>query len=448
MQSRRDQVQAQAYVRSRMINALVVADPDVADSPHRPLGTGTFGGLLVAALVTVGCTIYGFVRPGGATTWQTPGSLIVEKETGSRYVFTGDRLRPVLNYASARLLLGADASVVSVSQSSLGSVPHGQPVGIPGAPDALPAPGGAAGQVWTVCASVAVDRGGDTVTATTLAVTAATGSAAALGPGEGVLVTSGDRDYLLWNGKRSRLAEEWMAKVIGAGAPAVPVSAAFLRAVPAGPDVTVPDPGAPGEVPAVGGRPRETGDLFTVRAEGVADRYYQLRAGGLVALTPFAYALAAAASSSPGEALGLDALASVPVAPAAATGLPVAMPRIAAALPTGRAWCVRRGPAGVAIVADRPGTARDAVTDGLGVTRTDRTADAVSVAAGGGGLFAAGRPGQAVGSSRYLVTDAGVKYPVPSADAAQRLGYDTPAAAPPELLDLLPTGPQLGAGPG
>ena len=49
------------------------------------------------------------------------------------------------------------------------------------------------------------------------------------------------------------------------------------------------------------------------------------------------------------------------------------------------------------------------------------------------------------GSSVYLVTDQGVRYPVGGPDAAKALGYGgvRAAAAPSALLALFPTGPAL-----
>src|SRR5204862_174540 len=76
----------------------------------------------------------GVVSPGGSTAWREPGAIIVEKETGSRFLLVDGVLRPVLNLASARLLAGAEAPVRSVSGKSLAGVPHGAAVGIPGAP--------------------------------------------------------------------------------------------------------------------------------------------------------------------------------------------------------------------------------------------------------------------------------------------------------------------------
>ncbi|MFC5945599.1 type VII secretion protein EccB [Micromonospora harpali] len=89
-------------------------------------------------------------------------------------------------------------------------------------------------------------------------------------------------------------------------------------------------------------------------------------------------------------------------------------------------------------------TASGIVRGGVGVTRTPRTADAVAVAPGLGGLLVAGRGGEP-GTGYYLVTDAGVKYPLAGGAVAERLGYP-PANATvvsPDLIDLLPTGPTL-----
>jgi type VII secretion protein EccB len=458
MPSRRDQVQAQSIVQNRMVCALVSGDPDAADNPHRPLGTGTIGGLLVATLIIVGFAVYGYLRPGGATTWQNPGSVVIEKETGSRYVYVQGRLRPILNYASARLLLGADAKTVTVSAKSLATVPHGQPVGIPGAPDTLPT-AAAATSVWSVCAPVAVDRVGQQDTATTLSIApAATGTP--LPDDRAVLVSSGGEQYMIHGGHRLRLGAPWIARILGADRAAVPVPANWLRIVPAGPDLVAPQPGRRGaQGPVIGGTPRKVGDLFLVRGAGDTVRYYQLRSDGLAVLNPLQYVLAGADPAGvhggqPPEPVEVTAAAlnAVRTAPAvAADQVPATVPAIADAPPNGTAWCLRQPINGAApqITVDRPAPAVDAVVDGYQLTRTDRTADAVSVAAGQGGLFAAGRFGQPAGPGWFVVTDAGVKYPVANAATAERLGFaGGPRPAPPELLDLLPTGPRLGAGAG
>ncbi|GLY93152.1 type VII secretion protein EccB [Actinoplanes sp. NBRC 103695] len=460
MQSRRDQVQAQSFVWSRLVTALVVADADASENPNRRMVVGTVSGILVAALVVAGFTVYGLLKPGGASSWQKPGVLVVEKESGSRYLYAGGKLRPVLNYTSARLLFPAEPKVVSVSRRSLADVPHGQPLGIVGAPDAIPAAGRVAGQVWTVCAASAKDQTGRTTTATTLAITGPDApSAAGPGPDEAVLASAGDRRFLLWRGYRLRLMTAWLPRVLGADGPGLPVEDSWLETVPAGPDLaplTVAGRGSAG--PAIDGQPSRIGELFTARDANGVERNYLLRADGLAPLGSLAHAIATADPETarlyggpvrPRE-ISLAGLAQMAAsqAPVLPEGIPGDLPRIIGQAPSGTTWCARHrmSDGRVELAADRPVSTTGLVVDGIALRRTTRTATAVSVAAGQGGLVAAGRFGQALGAVRYLVTDAGVKYPVTDTDSAARLGFaatDT-RPVPPRLLDLLPTGPALG----
>jgi type VII secretion protein EccB len=459
MQSRRDQVQAQSYVLGRLTSALVAAEPEAAENPHRRLLIGTVAGTLIAALVVAGFAVYGFLRPGGATSWRKPGTVVVEKETGSRYVLVDGRLRPVLNYSSALLLFGKKPAVTSVSAASLRSVPRGQSVGIVGAPDALPAPTALAGANWTVCAVAGRDAAGTLATATTLTVDRSP-AGPALGPDQGVVARApGGETFLVWRGRRFALTQTWLTRVFGYdGAPA-PVEPGWLDQLPAGSDIgplAVPGRGEPG--PVVDGAQTQIGQLFVARIAGTAERHYLLQRDGLSQLTPTGVAVV---SSDPETARAYGARPVVPteLTAAALAGLPGSKeavlpgdlpetpPAVASAGP-GRVWCVRGGEAGgaVRLTAEAPlPPGAVAVGDGVGVTRTARTATAVGVAAGVGGLVRLGRPGQAPGTSYFVVTDAGIKYPLADPSVAEALGYPTSVAATvsPALLELLPTGPLL-----
>ncbi|HEY6497613.1 MAG TPA: type VII secretion protein EccB, partial [Trebonia sp.] len=84
-----------------------------------------------------------------------------------------------------------------------------------------------------------------------------------------------------------------------------------------------------------------------------------------------------------------------------------------------------------------------------GVTGAASDADLVGVASGGGALV---QPLTAAGAATgplYLVTDAGVRFAVPTTDEAAALGYQASQAArlPAALLGLLPTGPSLNLAP-
>ena len=68
--------------------------------------------------------------------------VFLEKGSGARYVYlkSDDRLHPVLNYTSGLLIANAQApKLMSTSAERLATVPLGDPLGIPDAPDSLPA---------------------------------------------------------------------------------------------------------------------------------------------------------------------------------------------------------------------------------------------------------------------------------------------------------------------
>ncbi|TCB95427.1 type VII secretion protein EccB [Micromonospora zingiberis] len=460
MQTRRDQVQAQSYVLGRLTAALVSGEPDGLESPHRRMIVGSICGLLVAALCVAGFAIFGMLSPGGATKWRGPGVLVLEKETGTRYVYVGGELRPVLNYASARLIFEREPTVVSVSRDSLRDVPQGQPVGIVGAPDTLPPAGTVAKQVWTVCAPGVRDRAGTLSTATTLTIELAAASRRnrPLGPDKAIVATAGDDSFLIWRGNRLRLARPWLARVFGLERGGVEVEAGWLDSVPAGPDLApIPVSGRGSQGPTVDGRRTRVGELFVARTTGAPERRYLLLPDGLAELTPVAYTIIAAdpettklyggGAVTPVE-LSPAALAQIPISRRAVlpTGVPESPPALAQ-LPDGTAWCVRHTMADgrVEIVADMPPTSVAVVSDGAGMTRTSRTATRIAVQPGVGGLMLAGRLDQAAGAGLYLMTDGGVKYPLASVKAAEQLGYPPGGArqVPRRLLELVPTGPVL-----
>ena len=154
MQTRRDQLAAYRYSVRRVMTALMGSDPEQAEQPMRRVASATLAGILVAVLGLTGAGFYGKLRGGSPSTWQRSDVLIVERETGSRYVWTGSELRPVLNYTSARLLLRQpDVHTVKVSRSAIAGARRGAPVGIAGAPDSLPDARHVVTAPWSVCAT-------------------------------------------------------------------------------------------------------------------------------------------------------------------------------------------------------------------------------------------------------------------------------------------------------
>ncbi|MGW1550878.1 type VII secretion protein EccB, partial [Streptomyces sp. NPDC002346] len=288
MQSRRDQVQAHLFQMGRLTSGMLRANPDHLETPGGRTNRGMIFGLVIGVVAVLVSALWGLFSPGGSTSWRAEGTLVLEKDTGNRYVYDQGRLRPVLNYASARLLLGGDMKSATVGSSSTKDVPHGPPVGIPGAPDYLPGSAGLLSSPWQVCAATTRQTSGEVVVRTRLALGAAKGERP-LGPGEGLLVEGpdGSRSVLL-GGERHLLDEATGAATsLGYGsAVAHPVSAAFLVALPAAADLAapaVPGRGEPG--PALDGRPTRIGQVFKVEVPGATSQFHLLLREGLTPLT-------------------------------------------------------------------------------------------------------------------------------------------------------------------
>ncbi|MGW7443008.1 type VII secretion protein EccB [Kitasatospora sp. NPDC054795] len=464
MQSRRDQVQAHLFVMSRLASGMLRAEPDAPDTPTGRTTRGTMTGLAVGVLIGLGVTVYGVIRPGGGDGWAKPGTLVVVEETGARYLSIGGQLHPVLNDTSARLLAGEQMTVRQVSRASIADAPRGAPVGIVGAPDGLPPAADLAGGTWLVCATAQPGPTGAPVPKLALLVDPAA-EGRALAPGQGLLVAAPDGStHLLWQGQRLRVdtANQALQALGYGGATPFPVPAGVLNALPAGPDLAAPAVARRGEAgPALGGKPTRIGQLF----EAPGGAHYLLTKDGLAPLTPTLYALLLGDPRTQKEAYGSAAPAPAPIgaldlaghsAPGGPPppGLPEAPPTLVAplhgegvcadlhtgagapttavtVLPGGRAYEGRppAAPAGPA-----SGTAGAACT----------VADRIAVRPGRGALVRA-LSGAGAGGTEYLVTEAGVRYPLPSAAVVKQLGYGgaTPVAVPAAVVALLPAGPGL-----
>ncbi|WP_455356644.1 type VII secretion protein EccB [Streptomyces sp. SYSU K217416] len=462
MQSKRDQVQAHMFVMGRLTSGMLRADPDAPESPQGRTNRGVVIGVVIAVLLSAGSFVLGLLKPGTKDSWRTAGTLVVNRDTGSRYLYLEGRLRPVRNYASARLLAGADMKAVAVGSGSLRGTPHGSPVGISGAPDALPGSADLDTGPWQVCSG-----SGTGSTGTTVAV-GAPADATGLPTGQGMLVTGPDKaGYLLWRGSKLRLDEDSRAReALGYGStPRLAVSAAFLNALPSGPDLRAPGHlGMGQDGPSLGGRQSRIGQVFRVTVPGSAERYYLLRKEGLAPLTATGAALVLGDPETRekvyrGKAamvptLGADVL-SAHLAPGAGEraedpDLPPAPPQ-AVALGEDRTVCVRvepgeRGPR-ISVALTQTGIlgpASQAPPEGL--TPACMPVGTITVRPGGGSLVRAlGASGSKVGTTVYLVTDTGMKYRVGTADALGALGYSQNQARglPAPLLAMLPTGPDL-----
>jgi len=442
--TQKDRIQAYQFLRRRLVSALVAADANDPVSPSKRLVLGTAIGVAVTVLASAVFGIIGLLAPARAEKWREGGQVIVEKETGARFVMGADGLlHPVLNYASARLLAGSDGgATVTVPAKTLSGVPRGTGVGIAGAPDSLPATSRLHRGPWTRCTRHSPDRpAGDAPISTVLLGRSAPGVALR---GDQAIVAglpTGER-FLLVGGHRHRLPDQPAVVALGlSSAEIVDVAPPWLNTIPAGRDlrtVTIPRVGQAG--PVVGATPTRigqvlstgAGELYLVRAEGLAvttETEAWLMLGG-----------PGGAAAYPGDRPHPLPVAAADVAAAprvaAEHGYPARLPRPVPISPhatvcADREWIsVSTGlPAGAApVTMNAPGAATE-----------------VSVPGGHGAVVAEQPAPGASSGTVYVITDTGMKYPVSGAEARAALGYGGvgPVGVPAAVLALFPTGVTL-----
>jgi type VII secretion protein EccB len=471
VQTRRDQVQAYRFAQARLQSALLVADPDRPEPPQRRAGLAIFSGIMISVIVLAGVGIFGLIKKGGKDSWQDASVISVEKETGTRYIYKDGVLHPVLNYASARLILNqADVSVEHISQASLADAPRGLTLGLEGLPDSLPGTDHLVSGPWTVCSSSA--SGSPTVT---MAV-GVPSIGDSLGENEAVLVQTPDEAYyLVWRNTRMRIPD---LNTVGAAfnyepGRAVNVSSAWINSVRAGPDFAVRKPAGFGEATSyqVGDQGSVLiGQLFeTESGGGVDSRYYIATRSGLALVPNTAGRLILAdkgmdpsGKGRPPESIRVSTAdirdvisrSEVSVFDAA---LPQEQAQMKQAIVDGggggeAALCSAYQPNEASAFATTVSlTTAEALPRNVtqGWTVNDEQVNVV-VASGQGAVVRNlphdGRPG----ISWFVVTDIGAKFQVLPSDGSidhtlQILGYSgvTAVNVPDELLRLLPSGPNL-----
>jgi type VII secretion protein EccB len=460
--SRQDQLQSYQFTVQRVVAAIVARDADPIRSPTRRLAGAALAGVLVGALCLAAVAVYGVLAPGGGTAWRNQGAIVVEKETGARYVYLDGALHPVLNYASALLIAGTAsggstvAAPVSVSRGALDGVPRAARLGIPGAPDSLPPTNRLLSGAWTVCASPAAGS--------SLYIGQSPAGGRPLGAGDGLLVRAPSGDvWLVWHGYRHELSDFALGALAWRGEPVVPVAPALLGAVPEGPALTPP------AVPGVGGPSRapssRAGQVFVVRPQGGAPQYLVAVPDGLAPISQVQANLllaqpqiAAVQGRTGAIELSTGAYTAAPAATAltptaGAQAPPLTMPSLARSSTVDGQLCASTGDPRTAptISVDVPATApagspsapQDASPGGSG--GGSGGVDRVIVPPGRGAIVEALASPDAPTGALCLITDLGVRYPLPGAQVLGPLGYQgiTPVPEPASLVALLPSGRAL-----
>lgn len=150
MASKSELLQAQAFNRRRLQTAFTSGAPGGRELPPGKPMRGVVVSIALGILTIIVSLLIGTFTGSLPKGWGD-GSIIVVQGEGSRYVALSDTLYPVKNLASARLLVGT-TKITSVPASKLDGIARDpSPVGIDGAPDYLPAPDRQYDGAWLSC---------------------------------------------------------------------------------------------------------------------------------------------------------------------------------------------------------------------------------------------------------------------------------------------------------
>jgi type VII secretion protein EccB len=439
------EISGHRFLRRRLECALLGIDLRAVNESIRAPAQSLTVGFVLAVLVLAGCLVLALLRPQSRA---ATAPIVMERQSGALYVRLGDTLHPVLNLASARLIMKTNANPAPMAASAFGSDKLGPLLGIPGAPQFLGKPLEESESQWTVC---------DTADGTTVIVGGETQSDV-LRRDQALLVTptTGGSTYLLFDGRRAVVNPDdaAVARALGLdGQTPVPVSASLLNLIPETPPITAP------RIPDIGKRGPDSLPGFPVgsvlrMARSIGDEYYVVLTDGVQRIGQLAAELVRF-SDSQGSRTAVSVAPDIIRATKSVTRLSVsdfpdrAVPQSVAA---GTTVCARWahaasgnatvsfslgglpvpvGQAPVALAqADGKGPAIDAVYLPPG-----RVAYVRSTSLSGGDARA---------GARYLISDTGVRFGVHDDDAATDLGLPvTMVAAPWPILAKLPAGPDL-----
>ncbi|MEU4570199.1 type VII secretion protein EccB [Micromonospora sp. NPDC023956] len=449
MPSRQDQLHSYQFTVQRAVAALVLRETDPAVSPFRRPAGAALASVLVAVIALGGAALYGLVT-GGGSGWRDERAVVVEKESGARFVYRDGKLHPVSNYASALLIIGAErAKTVLVSRRSIEGVPRGLPLGIPDAPDSLPAVGRLTTAPWTVCSVTGADP---TPPRSVLLVGVAARQGRPLGD-DAVLLRHPDGSlHLVWHRHRHRLRDvnRVLAALAATRQRAVPVAPALLDSLPAGPDLAPLDlPGLGEPSDAVAGA--DIGDVHLVANSGGGRQYVVVDRDGVAGITELqASLLLARTGQGDPRPLTLGRFARLPklpdLVPAGPTAPPTSPPRLAR--PDPGAICGQVGDDGgvreVRVGATVP--EQGAVPVGGGSDpATGVVADHVVVEPGRAAVVESVAAPGATGGAVSVVTDLGRRHVLASTEVLGMLGYPgvRPVRLPAGLVSLVPAGSPL-----
>jgi ESX secretion system ATPase EccB len=452
MQSRRDLYQAHQLMTQRASLALLRGEPDIPDQPLRRLNVAAISSVLVGVIAVALFAILGLLGHGSPAVQDQPGTLVIDKDTGTSYVFCRQNpatLCPMLNYASARLFLQtASVTQDTVSQGALSQFARGPMLGIAGLPP-LPGAGLLVKQPWSVCTETEITPSVGKQAITTVAAGISAGGSSLNSDALLVQAQGQGQDWVVWDGQRMAVQPGMLPDTLSAlqtSQTLMQVPPVWLDALPQGQAFAapaIPDKGALVTGPT--NVPTPVGQVFKVT--GSTQFYVMLASGRLAPVTPMQAALLYFAPGvhgpitlNPSQVTDDRSTSTVP-----AGALPSAVPTVVAAS-SSAPLCVVYSGTGASLT-------RQVETGGTMPPASDSTATGlatgisqVALPPGEGALVgAAPGTGQGGGAISYFLVTGGRRYALSSEGVAAMLGYSLSQAVslPAGVVDLIPSGPPL-----
>jgi ESX secretion system ATPase EccB len=468
----RAQVNGYRFLIRRLEHALIRGDSRMIHDPMRGQMRALIVGFVIAVLITAGCGVMAFFKPAPN---MGDAQILLSKSSGATYVRIGDRVHPVLNLASARLIVGKGDAPKEVDDKFLNTVPRGPMVGIVGAPASIRGADNLSMSSWTVCDTLQTPGATETTGATTLQTTVLAndpvldGDIRTADPAQAILTEVSGTTYLIYDGVRAPMDLSNVVVVNGLhlqGVPLRPVSLGLLNAFPLVDPITPVSIDGVGEPSAVLGPDYAIGSIVKTNDSRGEQLYVVLRDG----LQPISSATADIiryGDSDAGRASARE------IAPAVVAAVPILHQLPVDHYPTVSPQAVSPGTDPVACMgwqrtnAVAKGTVRllvgnkvpvPAAAETVRLATTDGNGpglDSVYLTPGSGEYVQATgvEPGSRSTGPLFYVSDTGLRYHIkdlPTADALGAIGVKaagqqsaTPQPAPWPVLSLLPPGPEL-----
>ncbi|MGH3310975.1 MAG: type VII secretion protein EccB [Streptomyces sp.] len=308
MASRRDELNAYTFAKKRLVAQFLQPSPTgTEEGAPRPL-RAVVPGLIIGVVIMAGFGAWGMFKPQVPKGWdKVEENIIIGSESTTRYVVlkTGKReqLHPVLNLASAKLLLDPSKGTkpIKVDEKFLdsGKLPHGATIGIPYAPDRLPdAEEAGSNKRWAVCERPREDGGAIRKAAFVLSEREAkkVGGSEQLRGGELMYVQGPDKTLYVVDKRGTRYAiaddELLLRTVVDRNAKPQRVSSQWLATLHEGDPINFPTiggtPAAPANVP--GGQLDQDSNrvgMVLKAPAGNGDQYYLVVPGQVMPVSDF-----------------------------------------------------------------------------------------------------------------------------------------------------------------